>query len=99
MSWFSNDEYKNKSTKDLKNTIKECRLFKYDILDWNANKRKKALKIMRNLNDIKLGLKLIKEETGSDYILDKELEESDKEIQKLKYIATKYDYSKLTKDI
>ena len=33
MSWFSHDEFKNKSTKDLKNTIEECRLFKYDILD------------------------------------------------------------------
>ena len=30
MSWFSHDEFKNKSTKDLKNTIEECRLFKYD---------------------------------------------------------------------
>ena len=35
---------KNKSTKDLKNTIEECRLFKYDILDWDANKRKKSIK-------------------------------------------------------
>ena len=28
MSWFSHDEFKNKSTKDLKNTIEKCRLFK-----------------------------------------------------------------------
>ena len=81
------------------NTIEECRLFKYDILDWDANKRKKALKIMQNLNEIKLGLKLIKEDAETDYTLDKALEDIDKEIQELKDIATKYDYSKLPKDI
>jgi transcriptional regulator with XRE-family HTH domain len=99
MSWFSHDEFKNKSTKDLKNTIEECRLFKYDILDWDANKRKKALKIMQNLNEIKLGLRLIKEDAETDYTIDKALEDIDKEIQELKDIATKYDYSKLPKDI
>ena len=52
MSWFSHDEFKNKSTKDLKNTIEECRLFKYDILDWDANKRKKALKILRKNGEL-----------------------------------------------
>ena len=99
MSWFSHDEFKNKSTKDLKNTIEECRLFKYDILDWDANKRKKALKIMQNLNEIKLGLRLIKEDAETDYTIDKALEDIDKEIEELKDIATKYDYSKLPKDI
>lgn len=99
MSWFSHDEFKNKSTKDLKNTIEECRLFKYDILDWDANKRKKALKIMQNLNEIKLGLKLIKDDAETDYTLDKALVDIDKEIQELKDIATKYDYSKLPNDI
>ena len=91
MSWFSHDEFKN--------TIEECRLFKYDILDWDANKRKKALKIMQNLNEIKLGLRLIKEDAETDYTIDKALEDIDKEIQELKDIATKYDYSKLPKDI
>ena len=75
------------------------RLFKYDILDWDANKRKKALKIMQNLNEIKLGLRLIKEDAETDYTIDKALEDIDKEIQELKDIATKYDYSKLPKDI
>ena len=74
MSWFSHDELKNKSTKDLKN-------------------------IMQNLNEIKLGLRLIKENAETDYTVDKALEDIDKEIQELKEIATKYDYSKLPKDI
>ena len=99
MSWFSHDEFKNKSTKDLKNTIEECRLFKYDILDWDANKGKKALKIMQNLNEIKLGLRLIKEDSKTDYTIDKSPNDIEKEIDELKEIATKYDYSKLPKDI
>ena len=99
MSWFFHDEFKNKSTKDLKNTMEECRLLKCDILDWDANKRKKALKIMQNLNEIKLGLRLIKKNAETDYTVDKALEDIDKEMQELKEIATKYDYSKLPKDI
>ena len=62
-------------------------------------KRKKVLKIMQNLNEIKLGLRLIKEDAETDYTIDKALEDIDKEIQELKDIATKYDYSKLPKDI
>lgn len=99
MSWFSYDEFKNKSTKDLKNIIEECRLFKYNILDWDAGKRKKTLKIIQNLNEVKLGLKLLKEDVKTDYTLDKALEDIDKGIQELKDVATKYDYSKLPKDV
>ena len=65
----------------------------------NVDYLNKALKIMQNLNEIKLGLKLIKEDSETDYTLDKALEDIDKEIQELKEIATKYDYSKLPKDI
>ena len=54
---------------------------------------------MHNLNEIKLGLRLIKEGAEKDYTIDKALEDIDKEIQELKDIATKYDYSKLPKDI
>lgn len=54
---------------------------------------------MQNLNEIKLDLRLIKEDDKTDYTIDKALEDIDKEIQELKVIATKYDYSKLPKDI
>ena len=90
---------RTKSSKDYEQQIDEFRAFEYDILDWDANKRKKALKIMQNLNEIKLGLRLIKEDAETDYTIDKALEDIDKEIQELKDIATKYDYSKLPKDI
>lgn len=42
-SWLSNDEYQNKSTRDLKNIIKEARTFKYDILYWDAKKMKQLI--------------------------------------------------------
>ena len=99
MSWLSHDKYKNKTTKDLKSTIEECQLFKYDILDWDTNKIKKAIKITHNLNEIKSGLKLIKEDAKTDYTLDKALEDIAREMEELKVIAKKYDYSKLPKDI
>ena len=41
---FSNDEFINKSSRDLKNLIKEFRRFKFDILDWDNTKRNIASK-------------------------------------------------------
>lgn len=32
-NWLSNDEFKDKSSRDLKNIIKECITFKNDILN------------------------------------------------------------------
>ncbi len=72
-------------------------MFKYDILDWDANK--KTLKIMQNLNEIKFGLRLIKEDGETNYTTDKALKNIDKVILELKDIATKYDYIKLPKNI
>ena len=68
--WLSNDEYQNKSTRDLKNIIKEARAFKYDILDWDEKKRNEAMNIMRELGTMKLNLKLLKENPKRDYTLD-----------------------------
>ena len=72
-------------------------MFKYDILDWDANK--KTLKIMQNLNEIKFGLRLIKKDGETNYTTDKALKNIDKVILELKDIATKYDYIKLPKNI
>lgn len=99
ITWFSHDEYKKKSTKELTNIIEECRVFKYDVLEWDEKKRKKALKLMQDLNNIKLGLKLIKENAETNYTLDRALEDIDSGIEELKGIASKYDYSKLPKSL
>lgn len=38
-NWLFNYGFKNKSSRELKNIIKEARISKYDIMDWDSNKR------------------------------------------------------------
>ena len=100
MSWFSHDEFKNKSTKDLKNTIEECRLFKYDILDWDANKRKQAQKVGTALFNINNKIVMHYDEYGKEArkFLEEVVEDLNKANLLLNSIHEKYDYSKLPKD-
>ena len=98
-NWFSNDEFKNKSSRDLKNIIKEARIFKYDILDWDNTKRETARKIMTNLDRIAYKLVLIRDNRGLNYTLDQAIDEVREEVKELEGVAKKYDYSKLPKDV
>ncbi len=98
-NWFSNDEFKNKSSRDLKNIIKEARIFKYDILDWDSNKREIARKVITNLDRIAYKLELIRDNRGLNYTLDQAIDEIKEEVKELEDVAKKYDYSKLPKDI
>lgn len=95
---LSTDEFKNKSSRDLKNIIKEARIFKYDILDWDSTKRKIARKVMTNLDRIAYKL-LLRDNRGLNYTLDQAIEEIKEEVKELEDVAKKYDYSKLPKDI
>ena len=74
-NWFSNDEFKNKSSRDLKNIIKEARIFKYDILDWDSNKREVARKVITNLDRVAYKLELIRDNRGINYTLDQAIED------------------------
>lgn len=98
-NWFSNDEFKNKSSRDLKNIIKEARIFKYDILDWDSNKREVARKVITNLDRVAYKLELIKDNRGINYTLDQAIDEIREEVKELEGVARKYDYSKLPKDV
>ena len=98
-NWFSNDEFKNKSSRDLKNIIKEARIFKYDILDWDSNKREITRHVMENLDRVAYKLELIRDNRGIDYTLDQAIEDINKSLEDLKDVAKKYDYSKLPKDV
>ncbi len=98
-NWFSNDEFKNKSSRDLKNIIKEARIFKYDILDWDSNKRETARKVMTNLDRIAYKLELIRDNRGLNYTLDQAIDEIKEEVKELEDVAKKYDYSKLPQDL
>ena len=98
-NWLSNDEYKNKSSRDLKNMIKECRIFKYDILDWDSNKREITRLVMTNLDRVAYKLELIRDNRGIDYSLDDAIKDINKALEDLKDVTKKYDYSKLPKDL
>ena len=98
-NWFSNDIFKNKFSRDLKNIIKEARTFKYDILDWDNTKRETARKIMTNLDRIAYKLVLIRDNRGLNYTLDQAIDEVREEVKELEGVAKKYDYSKLPKDV
>lgn len=98
-NWFSNDKFKNKSSRDLKNIIKEARIFKYDILDWDNTKRETARKIMTNLDRIAYKLVLIRDNRGLNYTLDQAIDEVREEVKELEGVAKKYDYSKFPKDV
>lgn len=95
-SWFDDNR---KSTRDYKNNLKEYQNFKYDILDWDAKKRKKAMELMKNLGSMKLHLKLIQEDAVTDYTLEEALKDIDEVVKGLEEVAKKYDYSKLPKDL
>lgn len=98
-NWFSNDEFKNKSSRDLKNIIKEARIFKYDILDWDSNKREVAKHVMENLDRVAYKLELIRDNRGINYTLDQAIEDIKESLKDLEDVAKKYDYSKLPKDV
>ena len=98
-NWFSNDEFKNKSSRDLKNIIKEARIFKYDILDWDSNKREVARKVITNLDRVAYKLELIRDNRGINYTLDQAIEDIKEALNDLEDVAKKYDYGKLPKDV
>lgn len=98
-NWFSNDEFKNKSSRDLKNIIKEARIFKYDILDWDSNKREITRLVMENLDRVAYKLELIRDNRGINYSLDDAIKDINKALEDLKDVTNKYDYSKLPKDL
>lgn len=96
---FSNDEFTTKSSRDLKNLIKEFRRFKFDILDWDNTKRNIASKSIVTLDRVAYKLELIRDNRGIDYTLDEAIEEIKKEIEELEKVVKKYDYGKLPKDV
>ena len=98
-TWVVDDEFKNKSSKDLKNIIKEARAFKYDILDWDNTKRNIARQVMTNLDRVAYKLELIRDNKGINYTLDEAVNDIKESLEELEKVAKKYDYSKLPYDV
>lgn len=84
---------------NLKNIIKEARIFKYDILDWDSNKWEITRHVMENLDRVAYKLELITGNRGIDYSLDDAIKDINKALEDLKDITKKYDYSKLPNDL
>ena len=91
---LTSDEFQNKSTRDLKNIIKECRNFKYDILDWDSNKRNITRNVMADLERITHKLELIRDNRGINYTLDNAIEDINKSLEELKEIYDDLSVSK-----
>lgn len=98
LDYLSLDKYKNKSTKDLKEMIEKHKESELDLLDFDAQKRKKVFKLQGYINNVKTEIRIISAE-GVRRMTDEELLHNLDEMYEItKEIAKKYDYSKLPKD-
>ena len=96
LGYFGVDKYKNKSTKDLKDMIEKHKQSELDLLDFDAQKRKKVRNARQKLFYIMEHLEKNKE---SLYTVDKAIEDIKIVSDELGTVEEKYDYSKLPKDM
>ena len=99
LDYLSLDKYKNKSTKDLKEMIEKYKESELDLLDFDAQKRKKVRNAMQKLFYTMEHLEIMKKNKESLYTIDKAIEDIKIVFDELKTVEEKYDYSKLPKDM
>ena len=99
LDYLSLDKYKNKSTKDLKEMIEKYKKSELDLLDFDAQKRKKVKKARQHLFYTIEHLKIMQESKDSLYTIDKATEDIKWCFDELEDVEHKYDYDKLPKDI
>ena len=99
LNFLSSDKYKNKSTNDLKEIIEKYKKSELDLLDFDAQKRKKVRIARQQLFNTVEHLKIMKENKDSLYTIDKAIEERKFAFDELLTAEYKYDYSKLPKDM
>ncbi len=87
----------NKSTKDLKELLKEYRQSELDLLDWDAKKIKKVSDARQKLFYTMEHLQIMKDNKDSLYTIDKAIEDIKYAFDELLEAEYKYDYSKLPK--
>ena len=98
LDYLSLDKYKNKSTKDLKEMIEKYKKSELDLLDFDAQKRKKIFELQGYINNIKTEIRIISAGGVRRMNDEKLLHNLDEMYEITKEIAKKYDYSKLPKD-
>lgn len=91
---LSTDRYAGMSDRQLKEKLDEYQQSELSLLDWDAQKRRQATKISKDLFDIKNKIKWSIND-GQKYSNEEQVMDIDKAIESLKFINEKYDYSKL----
>lgn len=98
LDFLSSDKYKNKSTNDLKEIIEKYKKSELDLLDFDAQKRKKVRKARQQLFNTVEHLKIMKENKDSLYTIDIAIEDIKNAFDELETVEETYNYSKLPKD-
>ena len=98
LDFLSSDKYKNKSTNDLKEIIEKYKTSELDLLDFDAQKRKKVRKARQQLFNTVEHLKIMKENKDSLYTIDIAIEDIKNAFDELETVEETYNYSKLPKD-
>ena len=98
LDFLSSDKYKNKSTNDLKEIIEKYKKSELDLLDFDAQKRKKVRIARQQLFNTVEHLKIMKENKDSLYTVDKAIEDIKNAFDELESVDEKYNYSKIPKD-
>lgn len=91
---LSTDRYAGMSDRQLKEKLDEYQQSELSLLDWDAQKRRQATKISKDLFDIKNKIKWSIND-GQKYSNEEQVMDIDKAIESLNFINEKYDYSKL----
>lgn len=97
LDYLSLDKYKNKSTKDLKEMIEKYKESELDLLDFDAQKRKKVKKARQQLFNTMEHLEIMKKNKEDLYTIDKAIEDIKIAFDELEDAEHKYDYNKLPK--
>ena len=79
--------------------IDEYKKSELDLLDFDAQKRKKVKKARQQLFNTMEHLKIMQENKGSLYTIKKAIEDIKFAFEELEMVQNKYDYGKLPKDI
>lgn len=98
LEFLSSDKYKNKSTKDLKEIIEKYKKSELDLLDFDAQKRKKVRKARQQLFNTMEHLEIMQKNKESLYTVDKAIEDIKNAFDELETVEEKYDYNKLPKE-
>ena len=95
--YFSKDKYANKSSKDLKDLIKQYEDSQIELLDFDTEKRKVVSDARQKLFYTIEHLQIMKDNKDSLYTIDKAIEDIKYVFDELELVENKYDYSKLPK--